>query len=70
MKYFWHGARSSGMADTDAYCEAWTSSDRSELGLTSSYMSGQVLDKSMHTCDSKLAVLCIETTVQETYRQR
>lgn len=70
QKYFWHGARETGEADTDSYCEAWTSGESSDLGVTSSYTSGQVLDRSLHTCDTKLAVLCIETTVQEAYRQR
>lgn len=67
-KYFWHGASDTGEAETSSYCQAWTTSSPSELGIGSSLTSGQVLDKSLHTCDSALAVLCIETSLQETLR--
>ncbi|XP_067929692.1 collagen alpha-1(XVIII) chain-like isoform X2 [Watersipora subatra] len=69
-KYFWHGAKSTGVADVKNYCHAWTSDSDTELGVTSSYMNGQVLDTSLHTCDSELAVLCVEVTLPDIYRQR
>lgn len=69
-KHFWHGASSTGIADPEAYCQAWTSNESSEVGAASSYLTGQVLDKSLYRCDTRLAVLCIETTLANTHTQR
>lgn len=59
-RYLWHGAQRTGKIAINEYCQAWTSSSKAELGASSSFTQGQLLDQSSHTCDSYLAVLCIE----------
>ena len=65
-KYFWHGAKSTGSVSVGEYCQAWTNESSRELGSTSSLHSQQLLSQSTHTCDSQLAVLCIETNALST----
>ncbi|XP_067009390.1 collagen alpha-1(XV) chain-like [Anabrus simplex] len=64
QKVIWHGSDSTGERVMDTFCEGWHSDRRDEMGLASSLINNKLLDQEKFHCDSRLAVLCIETTSQ------
>lgn len=62
VKSFWHGSELEGHRKNGCFCDAWRSSHKTRYGMASRIMKGYPLLSRPEkiSCDSRLAVLCIE----------
>ncbi|CAL4084333.1 unnamed protein product [Meganyctiphanes norvegica] len=70
QKYIWHGSDMSGERSLGSYCEAWTSSTQSKVGVASSLLKYRLLAQERLACNNAFAVLCIEATSRTRYRRK
>lgn len=62
QKVVWHGSSPYGVRLVDNYCEAWRTSHLESMGYASPLSSGKILEQNLHSCASRLIVLCIENS--------
>ncbi|XP_067844119.1 collagen alpha-1(XVIII) chain-like isoform X2 [Heptranchias perlo] len=61
-KSIWHGSDSKGRRLSESYCDAWREAKEEMTGMSSSLLSGKLLEQRPSRCSSSFIILCIENS--------